>query len=80
MMKKINPQFVCLFVFQDDSNSSSPNTRSGQNATGGKTVFLCVCNSKLMTFELPNTLSFYLDGAKKPWERANSADRSMVSR
>uniref|UniRef100_H3CZH1 Ena/VASP-like protein n=1 Tax=Tetraodon nigroviridis TaxID=99883 RepID=H3CZH1_TETNG len=36
----------------DDPNSSSPNTRSGQNAT---------------------------DGAKKPWDRANSADRSMVS-
>ncbi|XP_078130546.1 enah/Vasp-like b [Sander vitreus] len=37
----------------DDPNSSSPSTRSGQNAT---------------------------DGAKKPWDRANSADRSMVSR
>ncbi|XP_078029789.1 enah/Vasp-like b isoform X4 [Epinephelus lanceolatus] len=37
----------------DDPNSPSPSTRSGQNAT---------------------------DGAKKPWDRANSADRSMVSR
>ncbi|XP_063758351.1 enah/Vasp-like b isoform X3 [Eleginops maclovinus] len=37
----------------DDANSSSPNTRGGQNST---------------------------DGAKKPWDRANSADRSMVSR
>ncbi|XP_045916966.1 enah/Vasp-like b [Micropterus dolomieu] len=37
----------------DDPNSPSPSTRSGQNAT---------------------------DGAKKPWDRANSADRSMASR
>ncbi|XP_060908414.1 enah/Vasp-like b isoform X3 [Labrus mixtus] len=37
----------------DDPNSSSPSTRSGQNAT---------------------------DGAKKPWDRANSADRAMASR
>ncbi|KAA8583384.1 hypothetical protein FQN60_015930, partial [Etheostoma spectabile] len=37
----------------DDPNSPSPSTRSGQNAT---------------------------DGAKKPWDRANSADRAMVSR
>uniref|UniRef100_A0A3P8TQL1 Ena/VASP-like protein n=1 Tax=Amphiprion percula TaxID=161767 RepID=A0A3P8TQL1_AMPPE len=37
----------------DDPNSPSPSTRSGQNAT---------------------------DGVKKPWDRANSADRSMVSR
>ncbi|XP_054474845.1 enah/Vasp-like b [Anoplopoma fimbria] len=37
----------------DDPNSPSPSTRSGQNAT---------------------------DGAKKPWDRANSADRSNVSR
>lgn len=27
-----------------------------------------------------NTCSCHLDGAKKPWDRANSADRSMVSR
>uniref|UniRef100_A0A1A8C7R8 Ena/VASP-like protein n=1 Tax=Nothobranchius kadleci TaxID=1051664 RepID=A0A1A8C7R8_NOTKA len=37
----------------DDPNSPSPSTRSGQNST---------------------------DGVKKPWDRANSADRSMVSR
>uniref|UniRef100_A0A1A8PKV5 Ena/VASP-like protein n=1 Tax=Nothobranchius rachovii TaxID=451742 RepID=A0A1A8PKV5_9TELE len=37
----------------DDPNSPSPSTRSGQNST---------------------------DGMKKPWDRANSADRSMVSR
>ncbi|XP_036066446.1 enah/Vasp-like b isoform X3 [Oryzias melastigma] len=37
----------------DDPNSPSPSTRSGQSCT---------------------------DGAKKPWDRANSADRSMVSR
>ncbi|XP_068433810.1 enah/Vasp-like b isoform X2 [Clinocottus analis] len=37
----------------DDPNSPSPSTRSGQNST---------------------------DGAKKPWDRANSADRSVVSR
>ncbi|XP_025998225.1 enah/Vasp-like b isoform X2 [Astatotilapia calliptera] len=37
----------------DDPNSPSPSTRSGQNAT---------------------------DGAKKPWDRANSADRAMASR
>ncbi|XP_028295252.1 enah/Vasp-like b isoform X2 [Gouania willdenowi] len=36
----------------DDPNSPSPSTRSGQNST---------------------------DGPKKPWDRANSADRSMVS-
>ncbi|KAF7648000.1 hypothetical protein LDENG_00163480 [Lucifuga dentata] len=35
----------------DDPNSSSPSTRSGQNAT---------------------------DGAKKPWDRANSAERSSL--
>uniref|UniRef100_A0A3P9JYP5 Ena/VASP-like protein n=1 Tax=Oryzias latipes TaxID=8090 RepID=A0A3P9JYP5_ORYLA len=37
----------------DDPNSPSPSTRSGQSST---------------------------DGAKKPWDRANSADRSAVSR
>ncbi|KAF7231288.1 enah/Vasp-like b isoform X3 [Nothobranchius furzeri] len=37
----------------DDPNSPSPSTRSGQNSA---------------------------DGVKKPWDRANSADRSMVSR
>ncbi|XP_008311393.1 enah/Vasp-like b isoform X2 [Cynoglossus semilaevis] len=37
----------------EDPNSPSPSTRSGQNVT---------------------------DGVKKPWDRANSADRSMVSR
>ncbi|XP_055088043.1 enah/Vasp-like b [Periophthalmus magnuspinnatus] len=37
----------------DDPNSPSPSTRSGQNST---------------------------DGVRKPWDRANSADRSMVSR
>lgn len=36
----------------DDPNSPSPSTRSGQNATD----------------------------AKKPWDRANSADRSVASR
>lgn len=43
-------------------------------------MFIYVCTRRLLTFELPNTRSAYLDGAKKPWDRANSADRSMVSR
>lgn len=77
-MRKINPQFD-VFFFKDDPNSSA-NTRSGQNATGGNNMCFYVCISKLLTFELANTHSSYLDGARKPWDRANSADRSMASR
>lgn len=36
--------------------------------------------NKAAPFDLCDTRLSPLDGAKKPWDRANSADRSMVSR
>uniref|UniRef100_H2TN20 Ena/VASP-like protein n=1 Tax=Takifugu rubripes TaxID=31033 RepID=H2TN20_TAKRU len=37
-------------------------------------------SQNLLPLDLPGVYFSPLDGAKKPWDRANSADRSMVSR
>lgn len=82
----INSGEVRLETDEDDDDDDG----GGGSCDGGyQDDWICLCRSenllrwhvsKRPLFALCDPCSAPLDGAKKPWDRANSADRSMVSR